>query len=132
MLPRLESDLAEAMLAVTERRLAGTELRWTPDPAVCVVMAAAGYPGTYRRGCPITGIEAAEATGALVFHAGTDRQDGQLVTAGGRILGVTATGNTIQAAAANAYRAVDCIQWQGCQFRCDIAHRAIARLEADA
>ena len=132
VLPRLESDLAEAMLAVTERRLAGTELRWTPDPAVCVVMAAAGYPGTYRRGCPITGIEAAEATGALVFHAGTDRQDGQLVTAGGRILGVTATGNTIQAAAANAYRAVDCIQWQGCQFRCDIAHRAIARLEADA
>ena len=134
VLPLLRSDLAELCLACARGELAAASPVELDDAgaAVCVVLASGGYPGSYETGSPAEGADAVGGDGVVVFHAGTDRQDGQLVTAGGRILGVTATGNTIQAAAANAYRAVDCIQWQGCQFRCDIAHRAIARLEADA
>jgi phosphoribosylamine--glycine ligase len=127
ILPRLTSDLAEAMLATVENRLAGYTFTWTPDPAVCVVMASGGYPGSYAKGLPISGLAEAEATGALVFHAGTRRQGAELVTAGGRVLGITATGPTVRAAVDRAYAAAGCIQWSGAYYRRDIAHRALRR-----
>ncbi|MBN2449621.1 MAG: phosphoribosylamine--glycine ligase [Lentisphaeria bacterium] len=128
VLMRLDSDLAEALMATADGRLGSVELRWSDEAAVCVVMASGGYPGTYAKGLPIAGLEAAAATGAVVFHAGTARDDsGRIVTHGGRVLGVTARGKTIAAAAANAYRAVDCIAWQDAYCRRDIAHRATGR-----
>jgi len=128
---RLASDLADLCLAGARGELAGRECEWDARAAVGVVLAAGGYPGSYRKHDPIEGIEAAEATGCKVFHAGTAEQRGekgpQLVTAGGRVLCVTALGEGVSAAAANAYRGVDAIHWQGAFCRRDIAHRAIAR-----
>ena len=127
VLMRLESDLAEALVATADGRLDEVELVWSSEPAVCVVMASGGYPGSYAKGLPITGIEAAEATGAVVFHAGTKMADGQLVNNGGRVLGVTARGTDLRTAVDNAYRAVDCISWPDACCRRDIAHRAFDR-----
>jgi phosphoribosylamine--glycine ligase len=127
VLMRLDSDLAEALVATADGKLDEVELTWSDDPAVCVVMASGGYPGSYQKGLPITGIEEAEATGAVVFHAGTKLVDGQLVNNGGRVLGVTARGTDLRAAVDNAYRAVDCIHWQDVCCRRDIAHRAFDR-----
>jgi phosphoribosylamine--glycine ligase len=125
LLMRFTGDLAVVLDAVARRRLAGIELRWDPRPAVCVVLAAAGYPGRYRRGMPIHGLEALRGwRDGMVFHAGTARRDGQLVTDGGRVLGVTALGGDVTAAAAEAYRAVDQIHWDGMHYRRDIGHRA--------
>jgi len=90
-------------------------------------MAAGGYPGSYAKGAVINGLDDAEATGAVVFHAGTAAKDGHIVTAGGRVLGVTALGDDIAAAVTNAYRAVAKIGWDGAQFRRDIAHRALGK-----
>ncbi len=95
--------------------------------SVCVVLAAKGYPEAPQTGDPITGIEQAEATGATVFQAGTKRQDHQLVTNGGRVLGVTAAGDTLQTAMANAYRAVDKIHFEGMQYRTDIGRKGLRR-----
>lgn len=128
VLMRLESDLAEGMLACVENRLAEYTFDWSEDAAVCVVLASGGYPGRYEKGKPITGIDAAEASGAKVFHAGTGDADGQLVTAGGRVLGVTAVCPTIREAIDAAYRAADCISWDGVYMRRDIGRRALARL----
>lgn len=127
VLMRLDSDLAEALAATADGRLGEVELRWSEDPAVCVVMASGGYPEHYEKGLPITGIEAAEATGAVVFHAGTKRVDGTLVNHGGRVLGVTARGTDLRDALDRAYRAVDRISWPNACYRRDIAHRALAR-----
>ena len=129
VLMRLESDLAEVLLATAEARLSEITLRWTAEPAVCVVLASSGYPGKYSKGLPISGIEAAEATGAVVFQAGTRIQNGQLVTAGGRVLGVTARGANLREAVAKAYQAVEKISWEGMQYRRDIAHRAFEHLQ---
>jgi len=100
---------------------------WGPDPSVCVVMAAAGYPGKPRTGDPITGIEQAEACGATVFHAGTRVGLSGLETAGGRVLGVTASGQTLSAAISNAYRAVSQISFVGAHYRSDIGAKALKR-----
>lgn len=127
VLYRLESDLAEALLATVENRLADYDFVWSEEPAVCVVLASGGYPGSYKKGHAISGLEQAAATGATVFHAGTKRVDGALTNNGGRVLGVTARGTDIAKAVENAYRAVDCISWQDVYCRRDIAHRAIAR-----
>ena len=127
ILARLDSDLLEALVATADGRLAEVELVWSPKPAVCVVLASAGYPDKYRKGDPISGIDAAEATGAVVFQAGTRAENGQIVTSGGRVLGVTALGQDIAEAVANAYRAVDQISWPGAWCRRDIAHRALQR-----
>ncbi len=124
---RLQSDLAELCLAGARGGLAGQQCDWDPRAAVGVVLAAGGYPGSYRKGDAIEGIEAAEATGCKVFHAGTAEQDGRLVTAGGRVLCVTALGEGVSAAAEQAYRGVDAIRWEGVLCRRDIAYRAIAR-----
>lgn len=125
VLARLDSDLVEVLCATADARLDQIELKWSEKPAVCVVMTSEGYPGAYQKGFPISGIEEAEKTGAMVFHAGTKIQNGQLVTAGGRVLGVTALGNTLRQAVDNAYRAVEKISWKGATFRHDIASRAL-------
>jgi len=128
LLARLGSDLADICLRVCEGRLAGTEIAWDPRPAVCVVLAAEGYPGAGERGRPVEGLEALRGwQGGVVFHAGTKRVDGRLVTDGGRVLGVTALGDTIEGAIAEAYAAVGKIDWPGMHYRRDIGHRALAR-----
>jgi phosphoribosylamine---glycine ligase len=127
MLPRLANDLAEGMLAVAENRLASWTPIWRDEAAVCVVLAAGGYPGEYRKGLPMAGLAEAAATGALVFHAGTARQGQDLVTNGGRVLGVVGMGGDIAKAITHAYQAVAEIRWDGMQYRRDIGHRALQR-----
>ena len=126
LMMRLKSDLVEAMVATAEHKLDQVTLQWDPRPAVCVVMASGGYPGSYEKGHEISGIEAAEALGdVMVFHAGTAVVDGKLVTSGGRVLGVTALGQTMADAQKRAYEAVDRITWKDCYCRRDIAAKAM-------
>lgn len=130
LMMRLKSDLLEVMIATAEHRLDEITLQWDPRPAVCVVMSSAGYPGTYEKGFEITGIEEAEAMEDVkVFHAGTARrdEDGALLTNGGRVLGVTALGDTLVEAQERAYGAVTKIKWQGAFWRNDIADKAIEK-----
>ncbi len=128
LLMRMKSDLVPLLLAVAEGDLAGKTIEWHDQAAVCVVMAAEGYPGDYPKGDIITGIEAAEeVAGVTVFHAGTMEKDGQIVTAGGRVLGVTARGEGVAAAIAQAYQGVARIAWRGVQYRTDIGRKAISR-----
>ena len=129
ILMRLKSDLLEVMLSVCDRRLDKVTLRWDPKPAVCVVMASGGYPDSYEKGKSITGIvEAEKFSGVKVFHAGTNKVDGKLVTCGGRVLGVTALGDTIAEAQKTAYQAVECIHFDGAYYRKDIADKAIQKI----
>ncbi|MFQ5808793.1 MAG: phosphoribosylamine--glycine ligase [Armatimonadota bacterium] len=126
-LPLLESDLAEVLLATAEGRLSECQVQWSDRKCVCVVMASGGYPGEYQKGLPISGTEEVGARDdVVVFHAGTARSDGQLVTAGGRVLGVTALGDTFDEAIDRAYSAVDGILFDDVHFRRDIAKRALA------
>ena len=126
VLPRLESDLVEVMLAVAEGRPDDIELAWADKWAVTVVLASEGYPKAYEKGKVITGIDDADALEDVkVYHAGTAMRDGQLVTSGGRVLNVTAMGDTFQAARELAYKACDLIQFEGKQNRTDIGLRAI-------
>jgi phosphoribosylamine--glycine ligase len=126
VLPRLQSDLVEVMEAVLDGRLHEIELRWDPRPAVCVVMAAGGYPGSYEKGKVITGLtEVGGLSDVTVFHAGTKHVGDQVVTAGGRVLGVTALGESLRSARDRAYAAVDRIQFEGAYCRRDIAARAL-------
>jgi phosphoribosylamine--glycine ligase len=126
ILMRLKSDLLEVMLAVCEGRLDEVTLRWDPRPSVCVVMASGGYPGEYAKGKVIEGLDAArKMKDVMVFHAGTAAKDGKIVTAGGRVLGVTAVGDTIAEAKKRAYAAVEVIKFEGAYYRKDIADKAI-------
>ncbi|MCC6919060.1 MAG: phosphoribosylamine--glycine ligase [Alphaproteobacteria bacterium] len=128
LMPRLKSDLVPLLLACADGQLAHVDAQWTDDAALTVVMAANGYPGVPHKGTVIDGIAAVEATGALVFHAGTARRaDGALTAAGGRVLNVTATGKTIQAAQAAAYAAIKNLHWPEGFCRTDIGWRAVAR-----
>jgi phosphoribosylamine--glycine ligase len=128
ILMRLKSDLLEVFTAVCDGKLDEVTLVWDPRPAVCVVMASGGYPGKYEKGKKISGIEDAEKLkDVIVFHAGTAAKDGDIVTAGGRVLGVTALGETIADAKARAYEAVAKIKFEGAQYRHDIADKAIKR-----
>ncbi|MGB7159151.1 MAG: phosphoribosylamine--glycine ligase [Tepidisphaeraceae bacterium] len=123
---RLKSDLAEVLLAVAEGRLDQVELKWDERPAIGVVATSKGYPGKYPTGLPITGIEeAASMRDVKVFHSGTKRVDGQLVTDGGRVLAVTALGDTIADAQKRAYQAMAKIHFDGMHYRRDIGHQAI-------
>ncbi|MDR5860629.1 phosphoribosylamine--glycine ligase [Halomonas eurihalina] len=125
---RLTSDLAELCLAGARGELEGLACDWDERDAVGVVMAAGGYPGDYRKDDVITGLEAAEATGCKVFHAGTRfGEDNEVVTAGGRVLCVTALGEGVSAARSLAYRGLAEIDWPDATYRRDIAHRAIGR-----
>ena len=128
LLTRLKTDLVEVLLAAIEGRLDQiAPLEWDPRPSVCVVMASEGYPGKYQRGRPIRGLEeAARVPDVKVFHAGTATADGQTVTDGGRVLAVTALGNTIPAAKLAAYTAVKAIRWDGAWCRKDISDKAMA------
>ncbi|PPE74056.1 phosphoribosylamine--glycine ligase [Solimonas fluminis] len=123
---RLDSDLLDLLEAAVDSQLEAAQPRWSPQPALGVVMAAAGYPGPIAKGDAIVGLDAALGT-AKVFHAGTTLQGGQVVTSGGRVLCVVARGDTVGEAQAQAYAAVRKIGWKGVQFRNDIGYRAIAR-----
>jgi phosphoribosylamine---glycine ligase len=123
---RLKSDLIDVMLATCDGRLNEITLEWDERPAVCVVMSSGGYPGNYEKGKVITGIEDAETLPDVkVFHAGTSEKDGQIVTDGGRVLGVTAMGDTIADAQKLAYQACEKIKFDGAYYRKDIASKAI-------
>jgi phosphoribosylamine--glycine ligase len=132
MLMRLKSDTLALLYATAKGMLDGVEIRWHDHAALCVVMAAEGYPGTYKKNTVIRGLDAAAAVpDAVVFHAGTARNEaGEVVAAGGRVLAVTATGATIAEAQARAYQAVDKIDWPEGFCRRDIGWRAIARTRA--
>jgi phosphoribosylamine--glycine ligase len=131
LMMRLESDLAELLLAAAENRLATLQPpRFSSDAALTVVMAAQGYPGTPEKGGAISGIDAAEATGAKVFHAGTAVTEGQLVANGGRVLNVTARGASVTEAKERAYAALDAIQFSEGFCRRDIGWREVAREKA--
>ncbi len=126
ILMRMKSDLLEVMLAVCDGKLDKVNLQWDPRPAVCVVMSSGGYPGSYEKGKVIEGLdEAAKMKDVVVFHAGTAKQDGKIVTNGGRVLGVTALGDTIAEAQTRAYEAVDMIRFEGAYCRRDIADKAL-------
>ena len=128
-LPRLEDDLVELLEASIAGTLGKAELKWSPLVSVCVVMASAGYPGSYAKGKPIRGLaEAARLSNTKVFHAGTTRAGEQVVTSGGRVLGVTAWGRDLRAAREAGYAAVDKIQFEGAHFRHDIAAKALGSL----
>ena len=129
ILMRLESDLLEAMESSIAGRASDGDFRWSPDPAVCVVMASGGYPGAFEAGKPIFGIDEAERIyGVKVFHAGTNRRDNTFYTSGGRVLGVTARGQDLPEAVERAYDAVMKIRFEGMHYRKDIAARGLRHL----
>ncbi len=125
LMMRLESDWGEALMAAARGELRDDALEWSPDPATCVVLAAAGYPGTPKTGDRISGLDAVH--GAQVFHAGTKRDGDEIVTAGGRVLGVTARGVDLRDSINRAYAAVTQIQFDGMQFRKDIGAKGLRR-----
>lgn len=128
LLMRLKSDLLDIIEATVDGRLDEIQpLDWDPRPAVCVVMASEGYPGPYEKGFAIRGLDdAAAMQDVKVFHAGTAAHDGKVINTGGRVLGVTALGSSISAAKLQAYKAVQCIRWDGAWCRKDISDKALA------
>lgn len=129
VLPLLNSDMVEIMLACVNGTLDKLDIKWKNEAAVCVVMAAGGYPQNYHKGDVISGLDTAAEQGAIVFHAGTAQDGDNIVTNGGRVLGVTALGNDIRQAVDHAYQAVKSIRFDNVHYRNDIAYRAIARLK---
>ncbi len=124
---RLKSDILELMQAASRGSMLEVEAAWHEDPALTIVMASKGYPGSYEKGTEINGVTEAEANGAIVFHAGTSEKDGQLLATGGRVLNVTARGKTVSDAQKAAYSAVSQINWDNGFCRTDIGWRAIER-----
>jgi phosphoribosylamine--glycine ligase len=124
---RMRSDLAPLLLAAARGALPDTRIEWNSGPSLCVVLASGGYPGAFAAGKTIDGIEAAEAAGATVFHAGTRHGPEGLETAGGRVLGVTASGADLAAAIDNAYNAARMIHFDGMHYRTDIGHKGLKR-----
>jgi phosphoribosylamine--glycine ligase len=127
LMHRLETDFGQVLSAAIDGQLDHARLNWRPDPSVCVVLAAAGYPGTPRPGDAISGLDAALATGATVFHAGTRMGSKGLETAGGRVLGVTASGPDLRSAIGSAYTAAAEIHFDGVHYRHDIAEKGLRR-----
>ncbi len=128
LLMRMKSDIVPVLLAVANGNLGDLTIEWHDQAAVCVVMAAEGYPGEIRSGDPISGLDqASQVPDLYVFHAGTTTRDGVCVTSGGRVLGVTARGDSVSAAIDLAYQGVSLISWQGVQYRTDIGKKAIGR-----
>ncbi len=126
ILARLDSDLFELLKATAEGKLKDVRVSWKSDTSICVVLASEGYPGPYTKGKVIEGLDAFKNDdNVVVFHAGTDLNNGEVVTSGGRVLGVTALGNSIKAAQDNVYEAVKKIRFEGMQYRKDIADKAI-------
>ncbi|MGD0894202.1 MAG: phosphoribosylamine--glycine ligase [Terracidiphilus sp.] len=128
ILMRLESDLVDALEACIDGRLAEIEFRWRPGASACVMASSSGYPGSYQTGFPITGLSAAaQVQGVQVFHSGSTQMGSQILTAGGRVLGVTAAAPTLEEALAHAYQAMALIDFEGIYYRSDIGHRALKR-----
>ena len=127
VLPLLNSDLVDIMVACADGTLAEQQVEWAKEAAVCVVMAAGGYPKAYNKGDAITGLDDAKAVGCQVFHAGTAHKNGQIVTDGGRVLGVVAKAADVRAAVDKAYAGVEKIVFKDAFYRKDIAHRALER-----
>jgi phosphoribosylamine--glycine ligase len=131
LLVRLHNDLLPLLDGAARGQLGNLQAEYLADAAVCVVMASEGYPGSYAVGTPIGGVEEIERLeNTWVFHAGTDFQDGRLVTHGGRVLGVTTRAASLALAITRAYHAVAQIQWPGAHYRRDIGSRALQRLSA--
>jgi phosphoribosylamine--glycine ligase len=132
LMARLDDDLVGLLHGMARGELPKTsDLRWDPRAAICVVLAAAGYPNAYDKGLPIEGLGAAkEDDDVVVFHAGTAEADGRLVTAGGRVLGVTALGIDLVQARQRVYGAIEAIRWEGLHYRRDIGHRALTATRA--
>ncbi len=129
---RMRTDLAPLLMAAARGSLPAASMEWNPGPSVCVVAASGGYPGAFAAGKPVSGIEAAEATGATVFHAGTRHGTAGLETAGGRVLGVTASGPDLAAAIDNAYTAARRIHFDGMHYRTDIGRKGLKRYNPEA
>jgi len=128
LLMRMKSDIVPILMAVAEGDISGIKIEWHDMAAVCVVMAAAGYPGDYSRGDEISGLDAvSHIEDLVVFHAGTGEKDGRFVTNGGRVLGVTGRGATVADAIRKAYEGVTAISWKGAHFRSDIGNKALGR-----
>ena len=133
ILIRLESDLVDALEACIDGRLEETELRWKPGASACVIASSGGYPGSYRTGLEITGLDKAGQlkdglpSNVQIFHSGTALAGGRLVTSGGRVLGVTAAAPTLHEALENAYKAMDKVGFEGMYFRRDIGRRALKK-----
>ncbi len=125
ILPRLKTDLLPLLAATVDGELSSVQIEWDERPAVTVVMASGGYPEKYETGQPISGLEAAASENVQIFHAGTRRENGRVVTSGGRVLAVTALGETIALARDRAYAAVGKIHFEGCHYRRDIALSAV-------
>jgi len=125
ILPLMESDLLELMNACAEGNLSDAKISWSKDSAVCVILASGGYPKSYKKNLPIDGVTKAKALGAMIFHAGTKIIDGELVTSGGRVLGVTMTAPTLREAVDKVYKCVEVIHFDGVHYRRDIAARAL-------
>ncbi len=124
VLPLLKTDFLDVIESVIEHRLDQLPVEWHPDATVCVVMASRGYPDAYQQGMPLSGLPVSSDS-SMVFHAGTARKGNEIVTAGGRVLGVLGRGRTLSEAQREAYRVVRTISFEGCHFRTDIAHRAL-------
>jgi len=131
IVPRIQNDLVDLMESILQGKLDAQNVEISPDPAVCVVLASGGYPGSYKKGTPIQGLDLdgqVRQEGVMVFHAGTSRSPkGEIVTNGGRVLGVTATGGTLAQAVERAYLGVKQIKFEGMHYRRDIAHHALKR-----
>jgi len=128
ILVRLESDLVDALEAAIDGRLSETALRWASGASACVIASSSGYPGSYKTGLPISGLgAAAQIPGVEVFHSGTAEDGGQIVTNGGRVLGVTAAGDSLEQALGRAYDAIAQIKFDGIYYRRDIGHRALRK-----
>jgi phosphoribosylamine--glycine ligase len=127
LLPRMKSDLLPLLEATIDGKIDTCAIKWDPRVAVTVVLASAGYPGKYETGKPVSGLaEAAKVEGVQIFHAGTKRESGEIRTAGGRVLAVTALGSTIEDARDRVYDAVSRIYFENCHYRRDIALNAVA------
>lgn len=127
VLPRLQDDVLDLLAACAQGQLAGRQLKIAPAACATVIMAAPGYPGHYQKGLPINGLEAAAASGSLVFQAGTKQAEGRLVSSGGRILGVSALGESLAIALAAAYKGIAQIEIPGAHYRTDIGRRALQK-----
>jgi phosphoribosylamine--glycine ligase len=124
VLPLLDCDLAQLFSDIADGYLNIDEVKWKDLYAVCVVLAAKGYPDTYEKGIAIEGLDNPKLKDVLVFHAGTSKSGGKIVTSGGRVLGLTATDHTVKGAICKAYEAVNLINFDGMQYRQDIGHKS--------
>lgn len=130
LLPRLENDLIEIIEAIIDERLNTIKLKWSKKPAVAVVIASGGYPGHYEKGKIINGLDKASSLPqTIIFHAGTKKQDSNIITSGGRVLAVTSLADTLDDAISTAYKAVNMIQFEGAHYRKDIGAKALARMK---